>query len=201
MLGADYDGTICRDGWAPYRRFTNATHQTCVAHLLRRTNEMIADSVAGQARIPHAVHRLLTDALALRAMRDAAQIGGAALDAAIAELEARVDKLVAAKVTHEPNRRLLAHLTNERDALFTFLRSEGIPATNHEAERAIRPQVCARKNWGGNKSSRGARASAVTGSIIRTATQQDLDPLAVLIEIATSDGAHNGLDLPEGPGP
>lgn len=26
-----------RDGWAPYRRFTHAKHQTCHAHLLKRT--------------------------------------------------------------------------------------------------------------------------------------------------------------------
>src|SRR4029450_1482458 len=33
VLGADYAGTIERDGWAPYRRFVHATHQTCLAHL------------------------------------------------------------------------------------------------------------------------------------------------------------------------
>lgn len=66
VLGAGFAGVLERDGWAPYRRFENATHQTCVAHLLRRTSEMIADSRAGQARVPHAVRRLLLDALALR---------------------------------------------------------------------------------------------------------------------------------------
>src|SRR5204862_285216 len=67
ILGADYSGVLERDGWAPYRRFTTAKHQTCAAHLLRRTGELIADSVAGQARVPHAARRLLTDALGLRA--------------------------------------------------------------------------------------------------------------------------------------
>ncbi|MCA1677597.1 MAG: transposase [Actinobacteria bacterium] len=66
VLGAEFDGVLERDGWAPYRRFQDATHQTCVAHLLRRCAEMIADSRAGQARFPHAVRRLLLDALALR---------------------------------------------------------------------------------------------------------------------------------------
>lgn len=201
VLGEDYDGVICRDGWAPYRRFVKATHQTCVAHLLRRANEMIADSVAGQARISHGVRRLLLDALALRAHRDGAQIGGDALDEAIKALEVRLDKLLAAKVTHEPNRRLLAHLSKERGALFSFLRAEGVPATNHHAERAIRPQVCARKNWGGNKSWTGARTAAVLGSVSRTATQQSLSPIAVLTQIATSDGATSGLHLADGPDP
>lgn len=201
VLGADYAGVICRDGWGAYRAFKKATHQTCLGHLLRRTNEMIADSIAGQARIPHAVRRLLKDALALRARRDCAQIGGEALEEAIAALEARADKLIASAPTHEPNRRLLAHLATERHALFSFLRAEHIPATNHEAERAIRPQVCIRKNWGGNRTARGAHAAKVIGSTIVTAAQQGLDPIDVLVTIATSDGARSGLHLPDRRGP
>ncbi|MDQ3644655.1 MAG: transposase, partial [Actinomycetota bacterium] len=46
ILGADFSGVLERDGWAPYRRFTDAQHQTCLAHLLRRAGELIADSVA-----------------------------------------------------------------------------------------------------------------------------------------------------------
>ena len=37
VLGADYAGVLERDGWAPYRRFEHARHQSCLAHLLRRT--------------------------------------------------------------------------------------------------------------------------------------------------------------------
>jgi transposase len=66
VLGADFSGVLERDGWAPYRSFKHATHQTCVAHLLRRASELIADSRAGQARVPHAVRQLLLDALAVR---------------------------------------------------------------------------------------------------------------------------------------
>jgi len=193
ILGEDYAGVLCRDGWAPYRRFSEATHQTCFAHLVRRCSELIADSLAGQARVPHAVRRLLVDALDLRERRDAGEVGGGELDEAIAALEARADKLLAGRPSHEPNRKLLAHLRNERDALFSFLRHEGVPATNHEAERAIRPQVCARKNWGGNKTWAGARHAAVLGSICRSAIQQGVDPLAVFAEIARSDGRRSGL--------
>ncbi|MCA1678329.1 MAG: transposase [Actinobacteria bacterium] len=66
VLGEDFSGVLERDGWAPYRRFEHAQHQTCLAHLLRRAGELIADSVAGQAKIPHAARRLLLDALAVR---------------------------------------------------------------------------------------------------------------------------------------
>jgi len=69
ILGEKFSGVLERDGWAPYRRFANARHQTCAAHLLRRTGELIADSVAGQARVRHATRRILKDALASRDQR------------------------------------------------------------------------------------------------------------------------------------
>jgi hypothetical protein len=70
ILGQDFSGVLERDGWAPYRQFTAARHQTCHAHLLRRTGELIASSVARQARVPHAARRILKDALRLRDQRD-----------------------------------------------------------------------------------------------------------------------------------
>lgn len=66
VLGEDYSGVLERDGWAPYRRFQDARHQTCLAHLLRRCRELVDDSIAGQAKIPHAVRRMFLDALAVR---------------------------------------------------------------------------------------------------------------------------------------
>jgi hypothetical protein len=40
VLPANFAGTLCRDGWAPYRKFTKAAHQSCLAHLLRRCHEL-----------------------------------------------------------------------------------------------------------------------------------------------------------------
>src|SRR6266508_5611494 len=50
VLGAGYAGVLERDGWAPYRKFTHAVHQSCVAHLLRRVGELLADAKRGQAK-------------------------------------------------------------------------------------------------------------------------------------------------------
>ena len=40
IVGADYDGFLVHDGWAPYYRFALAFHQSCLAHLLKRCREM-----------------------------------------------------------------------------------------------------------------------------------------------------------------
>jgi transposase len=184
VLGTDFAGVIERDGWAPYRRFQHAAHQTCVAHLLRRARAMIEDSVAGQAKIPHAVRRLLSDALALRADRDEDVIDADELGLRVTELEARRDKLLAGKPTHEPNRKLLGHLATEREHLFTFLTQPGVQATNWRAEQALRPAVVNRKQWGGNKTWNGASTQQILMSVIRTARQQHHDPVALLIDLA-----------------
>jgi transposase len=222
VLGPDFSGVLERDGWAPYRRFANARHQTCVAHLLRRAKELIADSVAGQAKIPHAVRRLLLDALAVRdqfsdlltrptdvidstaveitadqpllgtgpADRDARdeiiaaeQDRQAQLDKQIARLQGNIDALLARNPTHEPNRKLLKHLTNEREHLLTFLTLPAVAATNWRAEQAIRPAVVNRKNWGGNRTRHGADMQQTLASVIRTSRQQHVCPIALLQDL------------------
>jgi transposase len=180
ILGEDFSGVLERDGWAPYRRFTNAKHQTCHAHLLRRTGELIADSVAGQARVPHAARRILKDALALRDQRDQDVIDADEFGLRVTDLNERTDKLLAMRPTHEPNRRLLAHLSNEREHMFTFLTEPGVQATNWRAEQALRPAIVNRKSWGGNRTQKGAQTQQITISVIRTARQQDIDPLKLM---------------------
>ena len=63
---------------------------------------------------------------------------------------------MAGRTCYPPNRRLLDHLTRERDHLFTFLRAPGVQATNWRAEQAIHPAVVTRKVWGGNPTWAGA---------------------------------------------
>jgi transposase len=140
VLGEEFAGVIERDGWAPYRKFAHATHQTCLAHLLRRCRELIADADRGQAKTPHAVRRILAQALWLRAARDAGELAAEHLTAEVDRLGAAVDKLVAGATVYPPNRRLLNHLGREREHLFTFLAIPGVEATNWRAEHAIRPR-------------------------------------------------------------
>jgi len=180
VLGEDYDGVLERDGWAPYRRFASARHQTCAAHLLRRTSELIASSLAGQARVPHAVRRILKDALALRDQRDGDVIDAQEFGLKVTELREQTDELLAMRPTHEPNRRLLSHLATERKHLFTFLTEPGAQATNWRAEQALRPAIVNRKSWGGNRTPSGARTQQITMSVIRTARQQGIDPIELM---------------------
>ena len=53
-------------------------------------------------------------------------------------------------------------------------------ATNWRAEQALRQAIVNRKSWGGNRTTNGARTQQVTMSVIRTARQQDIDPLELM---------------------
>jgi len=183
VLGEDFAGVLERDGWAPYRRFVLARHQSCLAHPLRRCRELIADADRGQARTPHAVRRILQRALELRDAHADGLVDQAVLAAEADRLDAQVEALIAGATRYPPNRRLLAHLDREREHLFTFLRIPGVQATNWRAEQAIRPAVVTRKNWGGNRTRAGADTWQILTSVLRTAAQQARDPVTLLAEL------------------
>ena len=61
--------------------------------------------------------------------------------------------------------------------LTAFLWVKDLDGTNNAAERAIRPAVVARKISGGSRSKNGADAWATLASLMRTASQQNLNLL------------------------
>jgi transposase len=186
ILGADFAGTLARDGFGVYRSFLRAIHQTCLAHLLRRSHEMLEVAQRGAARVPWAVSRILKRGLELRDRRDAGKITMLGLAVEQGKLEARLDRLLTWKPTDDENRKLLKHLGIERDAIFRFLLDSNVPATNHWAEQEIRPLVVARKISAGNRSWRGAHVLEVIASVFRTARRQGQNPLEIAIDLLRS---------------
>jgi len=108
------------------------------------------------------------------------------LRVALGRLEARTDRLLAGRVTHPPNRRLLQHLRTERPALFTCVRRPDVAATNWQAEQAIRPAVVTRKVCGGNRTPAGAATQDIVASLLRSCWQQQRDPLELLVGLQRS---------------
>ncbi len=139
LLDEDYDGVLVRDGWAPYRLYEAATHQSCTAHRLRRAAEMIEDNPPWARGTPRQVKDILLEGLAAR------DPGARRRKAVAADLLDRIELLAEQAHPYDANRKLVAHLYNERLALFTFLTHPGIDATNWRGEQAIRPAVVNRK--------------------------------------------------------
>jgi transposase len=180
ILSADFSGALERAGWAPCRRFIRAVHQTCLAHLLRRSHHLLEQAERGQARFPRAVRRMLLAGLELRERWAAGAISPHGLAVARGRLEARLDRTLAGRFTHPPNRRFAQHLIRERAHRFTFLGRDDVEATNWRAEQAIRPAGVNRKVWGGNRTWNGARTQQILASVLRTCQQQGRDALALV---------------------
>lgn len=189
MLGADSHGVLHHDGWAPYCRFRQAQPQTCLAHRLRRCREMIPLASPVAARLPVAVKQVLEKGLALRGRFDERTIGLHGLKVARGRLEASLDRLRGKTYRVPANRRLAKHLDHEWPHLFTFLSAPGVEATNNRAERARRPAVIARKTWGGNRTSTGARAQQILVSVLATCRQQGKDTFSRVTTLLRSPDA------------
>jgi len=174
ILGADFDGFLVRDGWCAYRGFTQAIHQSCIAHLLRRCREMVeaTGEATTAAQFPRMIQGILQDGLDLRDRRNQGQISAHGLAVARGQLEARMDRALDGRLRSPENQRLANHLQREQRALFSFLYCAGLEATNWRAEQAIRPLVVARKVWGGNRTQAGACTQSILSSILQTCRQQ-----------------------------
>jgi hypothetical protein len=153
-------------------------------------------STPAAAQFPLGVRGILEKGLALRDRYEKQQISRHGLWwTATGRLEVQLDRLLERHYRDSANRRLAQHLCRERPYLFTFLYCPGLDATNNAAERALRPLVVARKNWGGNRTDNGAHAQAVLTRILASARQQGKKPIDVLIALLVSKHANNILDL------
>jgi transposase len=195
ILGADYHGWLTHDGWKVYYKFLQAGHQSCLRHLLRRCEDMIKIASPAAARFPLRVQAGLQQGLALRDRHNNHEISLHGLWTATGRLEVKLDRVLAHPGRDAANRRFAKHLLHERPYIFTFLYCPGLDATNNVSERAIRALIGARKNWGGNRTPRGAHAQAVLTSILQTAKQQGKQPFDVLVELLCCSDKHKMLDL------
>src|SRR5215207_4572424 len=186
ILGEGYCGVLVADGWASYQKFAEATHQTCLAHLLRRCDELLEQAKGGAARFPLAVKEILQSALGVRDQRDAKKISGEALEKAKEELASQMDRRLSGQLTNPSNRRLARHLIRHQDQLFLFLERADVEATNWPAEQGIRPAVINRKTSGGNRTAEGSQAQAILMSILRTFQQHQLGALDALARLLRS---------------
>lgn len=186
ILEEHFAGILLRDGWSPYRRFVEAVHQTCLRHLIRRCTRLLETAQRGAARLPHAILRLLGDALALRDRWQDTPPSPRGRAVHVGRLQARLDRSLDWKPTDGNNRKLLKHLRKERDAVFTFLGHPEVEATNWQAEQAVRPAVVTRKVCGGNRTPRGATTQYVLGSVLQTCHQQEVDPFPLIADLLRS---------------
>ncbi len=144
LVGAEYGGVTVSDFYTAYDQL-DGLHQRCWAHLLRDIHDLKTQHVDDPAlqRWAEDVH-----ALYVRALGWAAQANGSApteRDHARRAFERELLALCRSQPATSPQATLCQRVERSHPELFMFVADPAVPATNNEAERALRPLVIARK--------------------------------------------------------
>jgi transposase len=138
--------------------------QVCLAHLLRDARYAIE---CGDTAFSVAFKRLLLRAIAIGRRRDT--LKDTTLKQYHADLERRLDRIMAAVPIGEAGRKLRKRIAANRGHLFVFVTNRRVPYTNNVSERNLRPSVIFRKVTNGFRCEWGAETYAAFRSVVSTA--------------------------------
>ena len=176
VLGEEFGGVLVSDFYSAYN-FLDGPHQRCWVHLLRDVHELTEHHPQDEAlaRWAGAVHELYLEAKAYaKENRDAPKTERVSARWAFeARLLAVATPYLKADV---PQRVLCQRIDRFLAELFTFVELPAVPSDNNAAERAIRPQVVARKISGGTRSPKGSATKTTLATIFATWQLQGLNP-------------------------
>lgn len=169
-------------GWA--RR----EHQVCLAHLVRDAQFAIE---AGDTVFAPGLKGLIKRACAIGRRRE--RLADSTLKSYEADLDRRLDRLMAVVPRHPAGAKLQTVIRKIRRHLFVFVQHRDLSATNNASERALRPCAVYRKITNGFRSEWGAALYADIRSVVETARRRSIRAI---------DAIHLTLDerpLPVGP--
>lgn len=149
--------------------------QVCLAHLLRDATYAIE---CGDTAFSAAFKRLLLRAIAIGRRRD--ELKDITLKQYLADLDRRLNRIMAAVPIGEPGRKLRKRIAANRAHLFVFITNRDVPYTNNISERHLRPSVIFRKVTNGFRCEWGAETYAAFRSIVSTAKANRASVLDVL---------------------
>jgi len=173
LMGERFWGWLVTDRWSAYSWYPTWRRQLCWAHLLRDIEAMIerggrsqeiGEALRAQARqMFHWWHRVRDGTLA-----------HATFARYMWPVRREMERLLEAGQTCgvPKTEGTCRELLKLRQALWTFVRHEGVAPTNNTAERAIRPGVLWRKRSFGTQSPAGSRFVEAMMTVVATLKQQ-----------------------------
>ena len=149
--------------------------QVCLAHLLRDARYGVE---CGDTAFSAPFKRLLLRAIAIGRRRE--RLTDSTLQQYLADLDRRLDRIIAAVPLGEPGRKLRKRIAANRAHLFVFVTNRDVPYTNNVSERHLRPSVIFRKVTNGFRCEWGAETYAAFRSVVSTAKANQASVLNVL---------------------
>ena len=155
-------------GWA------KRGHQVCLAHLIRDAQYAID---AGDAIFAPSMKGLLKRACAILRRRD--RLSDSTLKIYEADLERRLDLLLAPTPTTPAGRKMQRAIKKFRQHLFVFMTNRDIEPTNNGSERALRPCAVYQITYG-FRSESGTKLYADIRSVVETARRRGVRALEAI---------------------
>lgn len=178
----NFTGTAVHDCWPPYFNFTQARHVLCGAHLLRElqglweNGSLWAEEMHGFLLALYKMPRPLADSeqvyLHYRLILEQAD-----------HEEPPPQRSKRGKPKQSPGRNLLNRLREHEAGVLAFALEPGIPFTNNQAERDLRPTKVKQKVSGCFRTKAGADVYARLQAAISTFRKQGLNVFATLRDL------------------
>lgn len=175
----DFSGIAVHDCWSPYFNFTQVLHVLCGAHLLRELQSLWengsvwAEDMHGLLLMLYKMPRPLADSeQALLHYR-------LILEQADRE-EPPPQRGKRGKPKQSTGRNLLNRLRTHETGVLAFALEAGVPFTNNQAERDLRPAKVKQKVSGGFRTKPGAEVYARLQAAVSTFRKQGLNVFATL---------------------
>jgi transposase len=167
LIGESFIGWLVSDGYVAYR--DHPRRQRCLAHLIRKAVALATGYYRNGSQFGHDLARDLRGLI--KAVAEGAD-------------EGRVKRLMARikwgcqcnrYEVEEKVRALAREILNDWDAVIAFVNDPSLPATNNDAERALRHAVIARRLSFGTRTDEGSRFYAAGLSVIETCRKRGVD--------------------------
>jgi hypothetical protein len=180
LASSNPDSVLVRDGYAGYDSLNMKT-QYCWAHVLRYARDFAKydDSSPEIKRMSNELNRIF------HYMEN--NYGKKAYVYVLKRLTAMSNR----ETNDEAVRRVQVRLRKQSKGLLTALIVRGVPLTNNQAERDIRPLVVSRKISYGSMSENGAETTAVNYSIIQTLKKLQLPIFESIPKLLTGENIYS----------
>jgi len=189
-----FTGTIVRDGYAGYVHLIDAHHAWCGAHLIRDLAAFhrvdpkgqfwaaaMADTLTDAHQHAQTARAAGNDHLTPDVLADIRRRYHGATAAGISDNTTRAGPLAADALT------LARRFRNHEDMILRFVVDLGVPFTNNQSERDVRPAKIQQRTSGGCwRTLAGVADFAVVQSYLSTATKWGLDSYDVLTQLFTT---------------
>lgn len=198
LLGEKFSGVLVADALASYNRVEAKDRQSCLSHIKTKAKELGQELalLKGRATDPkahqfcQAIQGWVHEACQAHHRLSARPWRAQSAQAQGRKLKKQLCQLCRQPLRYPKAEKLRQRLVGpEQRMLLTCFRKPGVPPTNNQAERSLRPVVIMRKVIQGTRSEKGLENHTVLRSLFETAKRQNKQAHRFFFDLFTKSTA------------